>query len=163
MSTLTSVPTMEPQIVRIRVDRGYRPAQSVAQANVPLRLVFQRRDAEHCTERVIFSSPHIERRLVANGTTVIDLPAQPPGVVRFTCGMGRYRGEIEIAGSRAAVPPRARIGIMLAAGAAVFALLVTTGTLQVEPAAGLAVLVGGAPAAFTFASRRVALRPSKQS
>jgi hypothetical protein len=33
---------------------------------------------------------------------MIDLPAQPPGGIRFTCGMGRYRGHIEIVDDRRA-------------------------------------------------------------
>jgi hypothetical protein len=163
MSTFTSVLTAEPQIVRIRVDRGYRPAQSVAQANVPLRLVFQRRDAEHCTERVIFSSPHIERRLVANGTTVVDLPGQPPGVVRFTCGMGRYRGEIALVKRRATRVPRGWLLRSLAAVAAVIALLAGIGMLQVEAAAGVGTLMTGATAVLLVESRFAKTRSSSQA
>jgi len=82
------------QDVDIVVDRGYHPDLIVARAGVPLRLVFRRDDQDACTERVIFSSPHLARRLAPNGPTTIELPAQPPGEVRFTCGMGRYRGRI---------------------------------------------------------------------
>lgn len=84
------------QVVDVLVDRGYHPDTVVARAGIPLRLVFQREDADSCSERVVFSSPHIDRRLAATGTTTIELPAQPPGEVRFTCGMGRYRGRIEL-------------------------------------------------------------------
>lgn len=84
------------QVVDIVVDRGYHPGTIVAMAGVPLRLVFRRQDADGCSERVIFSSPHVERRLAATGATTVELPAQPPGEVRFTCGMGRYRGRIEL-------------------------------------------------------------------
>lgn len=89
------------QVVDVRVDRGYHPSTIVARAYVPLRLVFRREDADACSERVVFSSPHIERRLAAAGPTTIELPAQPPGEVRFTCGMGRYRGRIELVAKRA--------------------------------------------------------------
>lgn len=85
---------MDRQEVDIMVDRGYRPDVIVARAGVPLRLVFRRDDQDACSERVIFSSPHLARRLASNGPTTIDLPGQPPGQVRFTCGMGRYRGRI---------------------------------------------------------------------
>jgi hypothetical protein len=84
------------QVVDVAIDRGYHPDAIVARAGVPLRLVFRRRDGDKCTERVVFSSPHIDRRLAATGPTMIELPAQPPGEVRFTCGMGRYRGRIEL-------------------------------------------------------------------
>jgi hypothetical protein len=52
---------VEPQVVDIWVNRGYQPAQTVATADAPLRLVFHRHDADLCTERVVFSSPRIGR------------------------------------------------------------------------------------------------------
>lgn len=89
------------QVVDVIVDRGYHPDAIVARAGLPLRLVFRRNDMDACSERVVFSSPHVDRRLAATGPTTIDLPAQPPGEVRFTCGMGRYRGRIELTAERA--------------------------------------------------------------
>ena len=88
------------QVVDVVVDRGYHPEAIVARAGLPLRLVFRRDDEDACSERVVFSSPHLDRRLAASGPTTIDLPAQPPGEVRFTCGMGRYRGRIELTADR---------------------------------------------------------------
>jgi hypothetical protein len=145
---------VEPQTVDIWVDRGYQPAQTVATADVPLRIVFHRRDADHCTERVMFSSPHIERRLAANGTTAVDLPAQPPGLVRFTCGMGRYRGEIALVRRRTKLVPSGRLlGPLVLVGAIVVTLLAATGIVQVELAAGSGVLIAAATGVALFASR----------
>ena len=84
------------QVVEVPVHHGYRPHTIEARAGRPLRIVFDRRDDEPCSERVVFSSPRLDRRLAPNGLTVIDLPAQPPGEVRFTCAMGRYRGRIQL-------------------------------------------------------------------
>jgi Cupredoxin-like domain len=89
------------QVVDVVVDRGYHPDAIVARAGMPLRLVFRREDHDACSERVVFSSPHLDRRLAATGATTIELPARPPGEVRFTCGMGRYRGRIELVAQRA--------------------------------------------------------------
>jgi len=89
------------QVVQVTVDRGYHPAAIIARAGLPLRLVFRRDDDDACTERVIFSTPRVDRRLAPSGTTMIDLPAQPPGEIRFTCGMGRYRGHIALVDERA--------------------------------------------------------------
>ena len=89
------------QVVDIVIDRGYHPDTIVARAGLPLRLLFRRDDGDACSERVVFSSPHIDRRLAATGTTTVELPAQPPGEIRFTCGMGRYRGRIELIAERA--------------------------------------------------------------
>jgi plastocyanin domain-containing protein len=92
------------QVVDVLVDRGYHPDAIIARAGLPLRLLFRRIDVDACSERVVFSSPHIDRRLAMTGATMIELPAQPPGEVRFTCGMGRYRGRIELVADRAPSP-----------------------------------------------------------
>lgn len=84
------------QVIHVTVRDGYRPRAIVARAGVPLRLVFHRDEDVTCSERVVFSSPHLDRRLVAHGETPIELPAQEPGEVRFTCAMGRYRGVIRL-------------------------------------------------------------------
>lgn len=84
------------QVVEVAVRGGYRPGAIVARAGVPLRILFRRDDDDACSERVVFSAPRLDRRLAPNGVTAIDLPAQPPGEIRFTCGMGRYRGRIEL-------------------------------------------------------------------
>ncbi|OGO58202.1 MAG: hypothetical protein A2V85_14665 [Chloroflexi bacterium RBG_16_72_14] len=89
------------QAVDLVIDRGYHPDAIIARAGLPLRLVFRRDDDDTCSERVVFSSPHIDRRLAATGSTTVELPAQPPGEVRFTCGMGRYRGRIVLVADRA--------------------------------------------------------------
>ena len=96
------------QVVEVIVDRGYHPAAIIARAGVPLRLVFRRDDQDACSERVVFSSPHLDRHLAPAGTTTIDLPAQPPGEVRFTCGMGRYRGRIELTAGPPSILSRLR-------------------------------------------------------
>ena len=83
------------QVIHVAVRGGYRPARIEARAGVPLRLVFDRRETADCSERVVFSSPRLERRL-GPGRTIVDLPAQPAGVIRFTCSLGRYRGMIRL-------------------------------------------------------------------
>lgn len=89
------------QVVDVTIDAGYHPDTIVARAGLPLRLVFRRDDADACSERVVFSAAGLDRRLAPFGATTVDLPARPPGQVRFTCGMGRYRGRIELVDDRA--------------------------------------------------------------
>lgn len=89
------------QVVNIVVDGGYRPDTIRARAGMPIRLIFQRQDDDACFERVVFSSPRVDRHLSASDVTIVDLPGQGPGEVRFTCGMGRYRGRIEVSDSAA--------------------------------------------------------------
>jgi len=100
-------PTGE-QTVEVIVDHGYRPQTIVARAGVPLRMVFRRRDADECMDRVVFSSPRLDRPLARGRATTIVLPAQAPGEIRFTCGMGRYHGQIQLRADRAS--PFAELG-----------------------------------------------------
>jgi len=88
------------QLVEISVHGGYRPDAIRAWAGMPLRIVFRRDDDDACSERVVFSAPRLDRRLAPAGTTTVDLPAQPAGEIRFTCGMGRYRGHIQFVDQR---------------------------------------------------------------
>lgn len=88
------------QVVDVLVDRGYQPDVIEATAGVPIRVTFHRADDDPCSERVVFSSPRVDRRLAATGATTVELPAQRPGNLRFTCGMGRYRGRIQVVESR---------------------------------------------------------------
>ena len=88
------------QVAEVTIRGGYVPTVILARPGLPIRLVFRRDDDDVCTERVIFSPPRVERRIAAFGTTTIDLPGRPPGEVRFTCGMGRYRGRIEVEADR---------------------------------------------------------------
>jgi hypothetical protein len=94
------------QVIEVTVEHGYRPQSIRARAHVPLRVVFRRRDDEECLERIVFSSPNWERRLAPLAETAVVLPPQPPGVVRFTCAMGRYRGQIEFVSE----PSRSALG-----------------------------------------------------
>lgn len=88
------------QVVEITIDAGYHPDTIVARAWMPLRLIFRRDEDDACSERVVFSAPRLDRRVAPFGTTTVELPAQPPGQVRFTCGMGRYRGRIDLVDGR---------------------------------------------------------------
>jgi hypothetical protein len=92
-------PDGQRQVVEVAVRGAYRPDAIVARADVPLRIVFRRDDDDACSERVVFSAPRIDRRLAAAGVTVVDIPAQAAGEIRFTCAMGRYRGRIELVDS----------------------------------------------------------------
>ncbi|MFN8520950.1 MAG: cupredoxin domain-containing protein [Chloroflexota bacterium] len=92
--------TSPDHLIEITVDHGFRPTRVVAPAGEPLVLVFRKQDQDECSERVVFSSPHVERHLVPGADTSVRLPPQPPGEVRYTCGMGRYRGVIQLVEDR---------------------------------------------------------------
>lgn len=98
MTAVAAEPTpgVRARTFQIVVDDGFHPSVIRAPAGHPLRLLFTRLDGSECAARVVFSSPRIERHLALAATTVVDLPAQTPGNARFTCGMGRYSGRIQI-------------------------------------------------------------------
>ncbi|MDA8238569.1 MAG: cupredoxin domain-containing protein [Chloroflexi bacterium] len=134
------------QIVHITVRDGYRPRTIVARAGLPLRLVFHRDEDTPCSERVVFSSPHLDRHLAPHGATVIELPAQAPGEVRFTCAMGRYRGLIRLReekpvaqAKKTARARRLRAGI----ATSLLVLLVSGSLVAVAPGLGATPLVAG--------------------
>lgn len=96
------------QVVHVTVDRGYRPSVIHALAGVPLRVVFHRLDDSECVDRVVFSAPRLERRLARAASTPIDIPPQPAGDLRFTCGMGRYAGRVVLTDAPASPGQRLR-------------------------------------------------------
>lgn len=130
------------QVVTIVVHGGYHPQSILARAGVPLRLVFRREDEDACSERVVFSTPRLARRLNPTGTTTVDLPAQPPGEIRFTCGMGRYRGRIAFVDDRAPSifgalrrrlsHPSEPVGLLLVLGLAVIFLVMVLAALAFD-------------------------------
>lgn len=137
------------QVVDVVVDRGYRPDVIRASAGVPIRLVFHRQDDDPCSDRVVFSSPRIDRRLAVTGTTTIELPGQPPGEVRFTCGRGRYRGRIQILDSHRLswATLRLRASVESPMGTALVLWIVTLPLVAL-----LAVLALDGPAVFVAAA-----------
>lgn len=133
------------QIVHITVRDGYRPGTIMARAGVPLRLVFHRDEDAPCSERVVFSSPHLDRHLAPHGATVVELPAQAPGEVRFTCAMGRYRGLIRLRDEQPTHKKEIARARRRWAGfvTSLLVLLVSGGLVAVAPGLGPTPLVAG--------------------
>ncbi len=155
------------QVIEIVVSDGYHPAQIEAHAGVPIRLVFLRQDDHACTDRVVFSEPRLERRLAPFATTIIDLPPAGGREIRFTCGMGQYRGRIELlspqapgAGARSwAIEALARITIVAVAAAS--GVAVVTGATNPERAV-LVVIAVAAVLGILVVRRLGALRPHRR-
>ncbi len=88
------------QEATVVVDGGYHPARVPAQAGVPLRIAFDRRDEGACSERVVFADIGVEATLASHETTTVELPALGAGSHGFTCGMDMLRGTIEVTEAR---------------------------------------------------------------
>ena len=73
---------------------GFAPSQLQIMAGKPIKLAITRDTESNCASRIVFPSLGITRDLPLGATIVIDLPALPAGELRFTCGMGMYKGAI---------------------------------------------------------------------
>jgi uncharacterized protein len=76
-------------------NNGYSPRTLHAKADAPLKLNMVTKNTYSCARGFVIPVLNVEELLPANGTVVIDIPAQKPGTVMpFTCSMGMYTGEI---------------------------------------------------------------------
>jgi YHYH protein/Cupredoxin-like domain len=75
---------------------GFAPASLSIPSGKPVRLAITRDLESNCASRIVFPSLGIARDLPLGTTTIIELPAQPAGELRFTCGMGMYKGALVI-------------------------------------------------------------------
>lgn len=83
-------------------NEAYVPGRLQADSGIPLRLRLITNNTYSCT--LIFNVPDagVWETLPITGETVIDLPAQSPGSLHFTCGMGMHNGTIQIVEPRPA-------------------------------------------------------------
>lgn len=78
----------------ITVDGGYSPSTIRARAGVPLRIVFDRKDASSCSEEVVFPDFGVRKFLPTGEKTVIEITPPKPGRYDFMCGMSMLRGTL---------------------------------------------------------------------
>jgi plastocyanin domain-containing protein len=82
------------QQVEIAVAGGYSPAEVRVQAGRSVRLVFDRRETNPCSEEVVIPDFGIRRFLPPNQKTAVEFTPTRPGSYEFTCGMGMLRGKV---------------------------------------------------------------------
>ncbi len=75
---------------------GFAPALLEIPANKPVKIAVTRDKEPNCGNKIIFPSLGISRALPLGETVVIELPPQPAGELRFTCGMGMYKGALVV-------------------------------------------------------------------
>ena len=84
------------QEAMILVKGGYTPDRIVADAGVPIRLMFLRTESGACSERVIFADFHKSVELPEGQSVALELPAAKVGEYPFQCGMGMLRGKLVV-------------------------------------------------------------------
>lgn len=75
---------------------GYSPANLTAPADRPLKLTFTSNESYSCANAIVFPSLDLQLYLEPTDSQTLEIPAQKPGTVRYTCAMGMYTGKITI-------------------------------------------------------------------
>jgi uncharacterized protein len=76
-------------------NRGYSPQRLYAKAGQPILLNITTDNTYSCARDLVIPALGFETLLPASGTVPVDIPAQPAGtVIRYSCSMGMYTGEI---------------------------------------------------------------------
>ena len=78
----------------ITIDGGYVPSVIEVDSGRPVRLTFDRRESNPCSEEVVFGTLGIRRALPAFARTTIEFTPTQPGRIEFTCGMGMLHGAV---------------------------------------------------------------------
>jgi Cu+-exporting ATPase len=82
------------QTVTVVVQGGYKPDLIVAKRGVPLRLLFDRREASPCSDEIVLPEFGVRRALPAHATTELRIVPERTGEFEFTCGMNMLHGKI---------------------------------------------------------------------
>ncbi len=78
----------------IVVKGGYSPDTLRVEAGRPVRLMFNRQEADPCSERVIFDDFGISADLVEGEIVPVEFTPTKQGDYEFACQMGMLRGRI---------------------------------------------------------------------
>lgn len=81
----------------IVVKGGYSPDTIRVEAGKPVRLVFNRQEADPCSEKVIFDAFGISAGLPEGENVPIEFTPSEPGEYEFACQMGMLRGKVVVA------------------------------------------------------------------
>ncbi len=87
----------EVQAVKITVlNDAYQLGNTQVKSGQPIRLTLVTDKTFGCTRAFNIRSLGIQKVMPTSGQTIINLPAQKPGVIRYVCGMGMYTGTITV-------------------------------------------------------------------
>lgn len=75
---------------------GFDPVRVPIPAHRAVTLAFIRSGQPNCGNRVVFPELGLTREVPLGGIALVELPAHSPGELRFTCGMGMYRGSLVV-------------------------------------------------------------------
>ncbi len=91
---LTQAP---PGAIKIHItSNGYEPMSVPVPANRKVTLAFLRSGSPNCGAKVVFPELGLTKEIPLGGMALVEIPPSPSGELRFTCGMGMYRGRLVI-------------------------------------------------------------------
>lgn len=93
VATVTGAGVQETHIV---VKGGYSPDTIALRAGAPVRLVFDRQEADPCSERVVIDAFGVSADLPTGQETVVEFTPENPGEYEFACQMGMLRGKLVV-------------------------------------------------------------------
>lgn len=80
----------------VEVKGGYSPAVIEAEAGLPLRLIFDRKEDGECSSHVVFSDFGVDLALPPFRTTTLTIHHDRPGEYGFACGMNMLHGTLRV-------------------------------------------------------------------
>lgn len=92
----TAVISPDGQTSTIVVNGGYNPAVLNLKKDVPVNLIFNRKDASSCLEKVIFPDFGVDADLPLNQDVSILIDTSKSGEFIYSCGMNMFHGKIII-------------------------------------------------------------------
>ncbi|MBI4303619.1 MAG: heavy metal translocating P-type ATPase [Chloroflexi bacterium] len=93
------------QEIEVTVKGGYSPDIIRVKKGIPLRLVFDRREAGDCSSRVVFPDFHVSKTLPAFTRTTLQFTPDKAGEFGFACGMNMIHGSLIVEEDREATEP----------------------------------------------------------
>ncbi len=82
------------QEIVVTVKGGYTPDVIRVKKGVPLRLIFDRKEAGECSSRVIFPDFNASKTLTPFGRTTLEFTPDKAGEFGFACGMNMLHGTL---------------------------------------------------------------------
>ena len=80
----------------IDVAGTFTPASVTLKAGQPARLHFRRGDQPTCADEIVIPDLNIRKKIAANQTVTIDVPAQQARTLNFACGMDMMKGTVVV-------------------------------------------------------------------
>ena len=80
----------------IDVAGTFTPGSVTLKAGQPARLHFRRTDAATCADEIVIPDLNIRKKIAANQTVTVDVPAQQARTLNFACGMDMMKGTVVV-------------------------------------------------------------------